>query len=449
MTSPQAVFLQGSILRHVLVMSATSTLGLLALFFVDLLDMYFLSLLGDSKIVAGVGFSATLLFTLFSMCIGIQIAMGALVARAEGQRDRELAGRYCTHVWIFSFLVMSVVVAVTWLFLEDLLVLIGAEGEVLAHALSYSRIMLPSLLLVAISMCGGAALRSVGDAKRSMYSTLVGGAVNAVLDPIFIFTLGWGVEGAAWASVASRFSVLVVTVYPLFVRHKLPVAPRWKAFVGDLRAIVQVAVPAIITNLMTPIGGAFVLSLVAKYGADAVAAYAVLGRIIPFAFGALFSLSGAVGPIVGQNAGAHQFDRVRFALISSAQVIVIYVIVVWALLFVSGPLIIDIFSVQGQGIAVFETYTRYLVGFFIFAGLLFVANAAFNNLGKAHWSTLFNAGRTFFGSIPMAYLFSEHFGLPGLMFGDSAGVVVFGCVAFGLALFFVGKLENEQYQHSN
>ena len=69
--SKQAIFVQGSILRHILVMSSTSTVGLLSLFMVDLLDMYFLSLLGDNQIVAAVGFSSTLMFLLFSMCIGI------------------------------------------------------------------------------------------------------------------------------------------------------------------------------------------------------------------------------------------------------------------------------------------------------------------------------------------------------------------------------------------
>jgi len=440
MNSSKAVFLEGSILRHILVMSATSTLGLFSLFFVDLLDLYFLSLLGDTKIVAGVGFSATLLFLLFSMCIGVQICMGALVARAEGQRQRQLAGRYCTNVWIVSFSLLSVFALLLGSFLTEMLIFIGAEGATLDYALRYSYIMLPSLLLVVLSMSGAAALRAIGDAKRSMYSTLLGGGVNAVLDPLFIFGFGWGVEGAAFASVISRLSMFSLVMYALFIHHKLPRRTRFHELISDLPAIMRITLPALVTNLMTPIGGTIILKLVAIYGASAVAAYAVLGRIIPVAFGALFSLSGAIGPVVGQNAAAKQYDRVRHALMVSMWVSFLYVMFMWVVLFLLCDFIISTFNIHDQGVIVFKTYTTYLVGLFSFAALLFIANATFNNLNKPHWSMLFNIARTFLGTVPLAYLFSEYYGLKGLMIGDVAGVVLFGCGAFFLALRLINHL---------
>jgi putative MATE family efflux protein len=447
--SSQAVFVQGSILRHILIMSSTSTVGLLSIFTVDLLDMYFLSLLGDNKIVAAVGFSSTLLFLLFSMCIGIQIGMGALVSRAEGMHMRGAAGRYCSNVWIFSFSMMLILSTIVWFMLPSLLQFIGAKGEVLKYALQYSHIMLPTILIVSISMTGGGALRAIGDAKRSMYCTLAGGGVNAVLDPIFIFVFDWGLEGAAWASVAARFAVLIIAMHALFFHHKLPKPTSLKYFLEDIPKILRVAAPAMITNLMTPIGGAFVLKIVAVYGANAVAAYAVLGRIIPVAFGALFALSGAIGPIVGQNAGAKQYDRVREALLKSLQVISLYVCFIWLVLYALNGVIIDTFSLEGEGVVVFQTYCTYLVGFFIFAGLLFIANAAFNNLNRAHWSMTFNICRTFLGTIPLAYLLSQHFGLVGLMFGDVSGAIIFGSIAFLLALKLVKRLEQDNLKQEH
>lgn len=448
MSNSQAVFTQGSTLRHIMVMSSTSAIGLLSLFTVDLLDMYFLSLLGEPEIVAAVGFSSTLMFLLFSCCIGLQIAMGALVARAEGAHQRELAGRYCTNVWIFSFSVMCLLVVLMWFSLPQLLQFIGAKGKTLNYALSYSHIMLPSILLVAVSMCGGAALRAVGDAKRSMFSTLAGGGTNAVLDPIFIFALGWGLEGAAIASVCARVAVLIIALQALFFHHKLPRPTRIKLFIEDLPKITRIALPAMMTNIMTPLGGAFVLKLVAVYGAAAVAAYAVLGRIIPVAFGALFSLSGAIGPIVGQNAGAGRYDRVLTVLYQSIQVIVVYVMCIWLLLYALQNQIIKVFGVQGLGMDVIHIYSTYLVGFFSFAGLLFVSNAAFNNLNRAHWSMAFNFCRTFLGTMPFAYLLSKQFGLPGLMFGDVSGAIIFGGIAYLLAIRLVKKLALETQSSS-
>lgn len=439
----QAVFTQGSILRHILVMTSASAIGMLSLFTVDLLDMYFLSLLGEPEIVAAVGFSSALMFLLFSSCIGMQIGMGALVARAEGARQRELAGRYCSNVWIFSFSIIAVGVLVFYVFLSELLGFLGAEGATLSYALAYSHIMLPSLLMVSVSMCSGAAIRAIGDAKRSMLMPLSGGLVNAVLDPLFIFEFGWGIEGAAWASVLSRVLVFGLGFYFVFIFHRLPRKTSFKAFREDLPKIASIALPAMVTNIMTPLGGAFVLKLVAVYGAAAVAAYAVLGRLVPVAFGALFSLSSAIGPIIGQNVGARQFGRVREAMIKALQAIVIYVMLIWIVLYACQDLIISVFNIQDEGVVVFHTYCTYIVGFFSFAAMLFISNAAFNNLNRAHWSMGLNFCRTFLGTIPFSYLLSEHFGLVGLMFGDISGGILFGCVGFALALFVVRKLEKK------
>ena len=95
----RAAFTRGSTMRHVLVMSSASAAGLLAMFSVDMVDMYFLTLLGEQELAAAVGFAGALLYFVVSISIGLQIALGALVARSEGAYRRDLAGRdgcqYC------------------------------------------------------------------------------------------------------------------------------------------------------------------------------------------------------------------------------------------------------------------------------------------------------------------------------------------------------------------
>ena len=97
-----AVFTQGSTMRHVLVMTGASAVGLLAMFGVDMVDMFFLTMLGEQELAAAVGFAGTLLYFLVAVSIGLQIAMGALVARSVGARAREEAGRVCTSSLIFN-----------------------------------------------------------------------------------------------------------------------------------------------------------------------------------------------------------------------------------------------------------------------------------------------------------------------------------------------------------
>ena len=98
----EAVFTRGSTMRHIVAMTAASATALLAMFGVDLIDMYFLTLLGEQALVAAVGFAGTLVYFLVSVSIGLQIALGALVARSEGAHRRDLASRYCSSALMFS-----------------------------------------------------------------------------------------------------------------------------------------------------------------------------------------------------------------------------------------------------------------------------------------------------------------------------------------------------------
>ena len=101
-------------MRHVLAMTGASATGLVAMFAVDMVDMYFLTLLGEQELAAAVGFAGTLLFFLISVSIGLQIALGALVARSEGAQRRDLARRYCSSAMTFNFLLAAVISAIGW-----------------------------------------------------------------------------------------------------------------------------------------------------------------------------------------------------------------------------------------------------------------------------------------------------------------------------------------------
>ncbi len=446
MSDSRAVFTRGSTLKHVIKMTAASTVGLVAMFTVDLVDMYFLSLLGEQELAAAVGFGGTLLFFLTAVSIGLQIGMGALVSRAEGAHQRELAGRYCTNILVFSGLVAALISGVAYFNLEPLLRFLGAEGKTLHYALQYSSIIIPNTAILAVGMCAANATRAVGDARRSMYATLGGSFVNAVLDPILIFGLGWGIEGAAVASVVSRWALMIIAFHAIFHVHKLPRPSTFTSLRQDLPSIMKVAGPAVLTNLATPIGGSFVLKTMAQYGDSAVAGAAIIGRVTPVAFAAVFALSGAIGPIIGQNAGAGLYHRVRRALLDAMLCNLIYIFLVWLILWLLVDAIVAAFSASGEAAELIRFYINFLVGAFLFNGMLFVANASFNNLHRAHLATIFNFSRALLGTIPCVYLGSQWYGAPGVLAGEAAGAVLFGCLALVAVLWQVQVLGR---QHQN
>ena len=440
----QAVFTTGSTMRHVIAMTSASAAGLLAMFGVDMVDMYFLTLLGEQELAAAVGFAGTLLFFLVSVSIGLQIALGALVARSEGAHRRDLARRYCTSSLWFNALVSTLICAVAWFNLRALLELLGASGQTLDYAVSYAGIVLPNMPILVLGMSMAAGVRAVGDARRSMWATVMGSLVNAALDPLFIFTLGWGLEGAALASVVARMVVLVLAWHAVAVVHKLPCRISWDEFLTDMKPILTIAGPAVLTNLATPIGSSFVLRTMSQFGDSAVAGAAIMGRITPVAFAAIFALSGAVGPIVGQNAGAGLYGRVRSTLRNAIVFNVIYVAVVWLLLWLCADAIVRAFSASEQAAELIIFYTHFLVGAFLFNGTLFVANASFNNLHHPHWATCFNFGKVMLGTIPAVYLGAQWYGARGVMAGEALGSLVFGLLAMVGAFVLVGRLERQQ-----
>jgi putative MATE family efflux protein len=428
-------------MRHVLVMTGAGATGLLAMFGVDMVDMYFLTLLGEQELAAAVGFAGTLMFFLVSVSIGMQIALGALVARSEGAYRRDLAARYCTSGLLFNFLVSALLSLVFWLNLRYLLTLLGASGQTLDYAVSYANILLPNTPVLMLGMACSAGIRAVGDARRSMWATVAGSLVNAALDPLFIFTFGWGLEGAAWASVVARWTLFGIAIYALVFIHGLPRRISLTEFIEDLGPILKIASPAVLTNLATPIGGSFVLRTMSQFGDSAVAGAAIVGRITPVAFCAIFALSGAVGPIVAQNAGAGHYDRVRSTLVSALLFNVAYIAVVWLILWLSADLIVTAFSASEQAADLILFYMHFLVGAFVFNGTLFVSNATFNNLRHPLWATGYNFGRALLGTIPAVYFGAKWYGARGVMAGEAFGALLFGLLATAGAFVLIKRLE--------
>jgi putative MATE family efflux protein len=344
----QAKFVTGSTMRHVVVMTATGSIGLVAVFIVDALNLFYISLLGQIELAAAIGYAGTLLFFSTSVAIGLSIAATALTARALGRGDRGEAREIAGASLAYMLILMTATVVVTFPFLGDLVRMIGAEGRTAELATEFMQIVLPSLPVLGAGMCTAALLRSVGDAKRAMYVTLGAGCLTAALDPIFIFGFDLGVHGAAIATVISRFALVGIGLYGLIRVHNLIAMPSIPVITREIRPFLAIGLPALMTQVATPVGNTFVTTTMAEHGDAAVAGWAVVGRLIPVAFGALFALSGAVGPILGQNYGARRYDRLMSTMRDSLVFITIYTLVTWAILALFRNQIADIFGATGE-----------------------------------------------------------------------------------------------------
>ncbi len=440
----QAKFLDGNPMRHIAVMSVASSVGLMAVFAVDFVDMVFISMLGKAELAAAVGYAGAILFFTGSFGIGMAIACGAQVARALGEGDAVLAQRRATSSLIYGFGFGAIFAFIVWLNIAPLVSLLGASGETRDLAVHYMQIILPSLPVLLVGVVGGAVLRAHGDARRSMNVLILGGVVNAVLDPILIFGLGWELTGAAIASITARFAIAGLALSAIHRFHGGFGQPSLQGLARDFRPVFAIAIPAILTQLATPVGQAFVTRAMAAYGEEAVAGMAIVGRLTPVAFAILFALSGAVGPIIGQNAGARNVERVRRtfrdALLFTGSVTVIVSMALFAL---RGPLAWLFQLEKGSAALVLVfLFAGPLSLLWFFNGVIFVANAAFNNLGHPFYSTVTNWGRHTLGTIPPVMLGAAWFGAPGVLIGQSLGGVVFALIAVLLARRVIAETES-------
>ncbi len=435
-------FVSGSLLRHILVMTGAGAIGLVAIFVGDLANMLFLSWLGDEAIVAAIGYASSILFFTTSIGIGLSIAATSLISPAIGAGNRAGARRLAASSLAVTFAVSAVLVFAVWLSVPWLLTLLGAQGRAHAFATSYLLILTPFLPPLALAMTTTAILRSVGDARRAMNVTLIGAIANILLDPILIFGLGLGIHGAAIASAIARLFMVAYGLYAAIRIHDMVAKPSLQDALDDTSALAAIAVPAILTNVATPVANAYVTSAISPHGDSAVAAWAIIGRIIPVAFGAIYALSGSIGPIIGQNFGAKKFERMREAFTLSLWVNAGFTAVAWLVIAIFSQPIVDVFKASGEAEVLILLFCRWLSPLFVFLGMLFVANAVFNTLGRAQLSTVLNWGRATAGTVPFVLAGAHYGGASGVLVGNMLGAIVFGTLAVWLCYRLIDQINS-------
>jgi putative MATE family efflux protein len=434
------IFVVGSLLRHILVMSGAGGVGLGAIFLSDLANIVFLSWLDDRAVLSAVGYASSILYFTIAIGIGLGIAATTMVSRTLGQRRRLRAARYSVNAHIASLVAGMIAATFMFLAIPWLLTALGADGHTHALATRYLMIATLGLPALTLAMTSASVLRAAGDARRAMNVTLYGAVVNTILDPILIFGLGLGIDGAAWAIVGARLTFMAVGLHGVVRVHGLSARPRLPAFIADVQTFTTIAVPAILTNIASPVSNAYVTAAIATHGDEAVAGWAIIGRILPVAFGAIYALSSSIGPIIGQNYGAGEKARVRDAFKLALAVNVGFTAAAWIGLALLSPGLVRLFGVTGAAADLITLFNVWLAPLFAFMGALFVVNAVFNTLDFPHYATLLNWGRATLGTIPLVHLGSWLAGAEGVLTAHMAGGILFGCLAVWLCLRLFDRL---------
>lgn len=438
-------FLDGSTMGHVVRMTLFGAMGITFVFLVDLANLFWISQLGDEQLVAAIGFAFAVQFFSVSTGVGMMIATTALVSRHIGRGDTERAREEATAAMILTVASQALMALLVVAFRVPLLELVGAKGETLELASRYLLFTIPSIAIMAFGLSGSAVLRAEGDGRRAMYVTLSGGVLLMIVDPILIYYMGLGLDGAAIGINLFRLTLAVQALRYVLITHQLLAPPNWAALLRCSWPFFAVALPALITQMATPFGNYILTSVIAPFGDSAVAGWAVANRVLVVAFGGIFSLAGAIGGIFGQNYGAELWGRLRSTYRDALIYCVIYTTCMWILLASTAQLIVAGFGLSGAGASVYLAFGYVGSASFVLSGALFVAVSAFNSLGKPVWATLTTWLRDGILVLPAAWWLSAHFEAPGAVYAQALVGAVIGVLSAIWGWRFVRSLDPETH----
>lgn len=424
---------QGSVPKSLARLTAPMVMGVSSSILVQTLELGFIGQLG-TEYIAAVTFTFPLAMVLTSIALGISIGTSSVISRSVGSGGSEDVSRLGTHSLLLVGGLMIVLSIVAWLLIDPLFTALGASEPVIVLIHSYLDIYLPGTVLFTLSMIAGSIMRANGSANIPGIVMTVGAFVNLLIDPILIFGLfGFPrleLAGAATAMLIARAMTTGVMFYYIFKGDMVQITAMFEGFVASSRRILQIGFPAMATQLIGPVTAAMITGMLAKHGETVVAGFGVAGRIEAVAAMLLFALSGSIGPFVGQNWGARRFGRVRDGVKASYQFSIAWGFIAALLLFLFGANVASWIDDSPSVVSVAAFYLALVPWGYGMWGVLMMASASFNALGKPLPSTALSFLRMFVIYLPLAIMLNSAYGYQGIFVATLISNVVLGIAAW-------------------
>ena len=389
--------------------------------------------------LAAVGYAMPFYMILISISVGLGIGSGSAISRRIGAKDKVGADNCAIHSIIISLIVALFFTIILFIFADRIFVSIGA-AEIADMAVSYGRIIFAGSIFIFFINIALAILRAEGDANRAMYAMLFGAILNIILDPFFIYTFGWGVAGAALATILSMAITAVILVYWLFFRKDTYVSFKFKAFKFKkdiLKDIFRVGLPASFQQLSMSITMLVIIILIniAGNGNEGVAVYNTGWRIVMIAILPLLGMATAVTSVTGAAFGAHSYDKLKTAYWYATKTDLLIEIILGIAIFVLAPLISIVFTTRPEDIIIRNDLTLFLqISCIFYPGAAFgiASSAMFQGTGKGTYSLIATLLRTIVMTIALALLFVLvfNFGIVGIWWAIVIGNLTGSVVSF-------------------
>lgn len=438
-TSAIDSFKNDSISKVVIKNSIPALIAMIMVMVYNLADTFFLGLTHNDLMVTAVSF-ATPLFMIF-MSLGTLFGVGgtSVISRALGAGDVERAKKVSSFCMWASVTIGAVFMLILWVFLDDVTLMLGASEESMKLTEDYLRIAIGCGIFSMISNCFSSIVRTEGESMKAMTGTLIGNLVNMILDPIFILGFGWGVVGAAVATVIGNgIAALYYIMYFLRGKSSLSISPKHFSMKdGILSGVMYVGISASLANLLVSVSSIVVNAQLSKYefGDMLVAGYGVTAKVIMIVTLIGIGIGSGVQPFLGYCYGAKDKSRLTAGIRFSSIFGLIFCLIVSALCFIFAKPIVEVFLTDLTALDSGIHFTRILMSTAWLIGAFAICQNTLQAIGAATEALLASIFRQGIIFIPAVFIMKSIIGVDGLIWAQPvADVISLVLVAFMLAL---------------
>ena len=405
----EADYTQISIRKAIFLLAIPMILELVMESVFAVVDIYFVGKLGASAI-ATVGLTETYLFILYSVAMGLAMAVTAIIARRTGEKNTKDSGTAAFQSIIIG-LIASIPLMIGGIFFsKELLGLMGADAWSIDVGYKYTQYMLGGNVVIVLLFVINAIFRGAGDAAIAMRVLWLANIVNMILDPILIFGFGpipaFGIEGAAMATNIGRGLGVVAQLWVLTrgSKHIKLLASQIKIDTEIMWNIIKTSLGGIGQMIVAMTSWIFLLRILAELGSETVAGSTIAIRIMMFTLMPAWGLSNAAATLVGQNLGAGKPDRAEKSVWKIGYYNMIFLILVSVCYFIFNEDLMRLFTDDAKVIEVGAEWLQIMsYGYFVY-GWWMVSVQAFNGSGDTTTPTKINIVFFWLFQIPLAYV---------------------------------------------
>jgi putative MATE family efflux protein len=374
-----------------------------------LADAYFVAKYVGINGMATVGLTESVLTIIYSLAWGISTAATAIIARKIGEKKNEEASNALLQIVNISGVIGILLSIFGFIYSKKILELMGGSPQLIAEGLGYTQIQFLSSPIILWLFSLGGALRGAGNAAKAMKAMIVANLINIFLDALFVPVLGYGVEGAAYATLIGR-SVGVIIQFQAFFSNKFNIGFKLKNWLFDwplIGEILKISAGGAGQFIIQSASWVFLIRILSDFGAEVVAGYTIAIRIIVFTILPSWGLANAASTLVGQNLGAGHPERAAKSAWRAGFFNMIFLGLVAILFFIVAKPLVEIFNQDPQVIKTGVSCLKILCVGYVFFGFGMVISQAINGTGDTFTPTVINFVCFWLMEIPLAYYLAK------------------------------------------